>query len=313
MRTRSRPEAKRRLERWAEDLGKALFTGGERHVWQEAVKRYMDEVLPQSVKPATAKRYIVSLRQVYPLLQTLYVDQVDRQVIAKIAGRTGVTNATRRRDLTAVSRVLAACVQWGWREDNPAKDWDRTLIRERRDPIALPSDEDIDAIIALAPGNFARLISCLRQTGMRMEEAGSLTWQQVDLSNGTIALYRTKTDRPRIIDMASPGGNARGTIGGTVRDLHSPFVFHHDGLRYQNISSRFAELRTRAGAKLRLHDLRHRFAVDWLRNGGDIYRLQQHLGHSSIKTTEIYLAYTGGQTGVQQRRFLGRERDDGGA
>ena len=41
----------------------------------------------------------------------------------------------------------------------------------------------------------------------------------------------------------------------------------------------------------RFHDLRHWYAVDYLRRGGSIYTLQQILGHSSIKTTELYLAY----------------------
>jgi integrase/recombinase XerD len=31
--------------------------------------------------------------------------------------------------------------------------------------------------------------------------------------------------------------------------------------------------------------------VDYLRRGGSIYRLQQILGHKSIKTTEDYLVY----------------------
>ncbi len=303
LRTRSRAEAQRRLDRWAKDLGEAQFFGEERRTWEAAALRYVREVLPQAVKPATAKRYIVSLKQVDAILSPLYLDQVDKKAIARVAARPGVTNATKRRDLTAVSRVLAACVQWGWRDDNPAKDWDRSLIRERRDPIVLPTDEEIEAVLELAPGNLARLFGCLRWTGMRMEEAGGLLWSQVDMNAGQITLHRTKTDRPRVIQMDTPVGSVRGTIGGTARHLHSPFVFHHDGARYHNISSRFAELRNRANTRIRLHDLRHRFAVDWLRNGGDIYRLQQHLGHSSIKTTEIYLDYTGGQTGVQQRRF----------
>src|SRR5262249_26765303 len=43
--------------------------------------------------------------------------------------------------------------------------------------------------------------------------------------------------------------------------------------------------------RFRFHDLRHRFAVDYLQGGGSIYDLQQHLGHTSVKTTEVYLAY----------------------
>jgi len=61
------------------------------------------------------------------------------------------------------------------------------------------------------------------------------------------------------------------------------------GERYANVSSRFAAIRSRAGRTVkpfRFHDLRHWFAVDYLRRGGSIYDLQKILGHSSIRTTE---------------------------
>jgi integrase/recombinase XerD len=41
----------------------------------------------------------------------------------------------------------------------------------------------------------------------------------------------------------------------------------------------------------RFHDMRHRHAVDWLKAGRSIYDLQQRLGHTSIRTTEIYLTF----------------------
>jgi integrase len=43
--------------------------------------------------------------------------------------------------------------------------------------------------------------------------------------------------------------------------------------------------------RFRFHDLRHLFAVRYLQNGGSIYALQGIMGHTSVKTTEIYLAY----------------------
>ena len=74
--------------------------------------------------------------------------------------------------------------------------------------------------------------------------------------------------------------------------LGCPYVFWHgEGARYHNLSSRIAAIGKRAGVAFRRHDLRHRFAVDYLRGGGSIYDVQQILGHSSIKTTEIYLAF----------------------
>jgi hypothetical protein len=52
--------------------------------------------------------------------------------------------------------VLRWCVADDWREDNPARTWDRSIIKERRDPIALPRDEDIDAVVARAPATSPR-------------------------------------------------------------------------------------------------------------------------------------------------------------
>jgi integrase/recombinase XerD len=80
------------------------------------------------------------------------------------------------------------------------------------------------------------------------------------------------------------------------------FLFRTEaGDQYKNFSSNFGrvirELEARgkkAGRpfrRFRVHDLRHGFAIRWLKAGGDIYRLSRHLGHTSVKTTEIYLGY----------------------
>jgi integrase/recombinase XerD len=80
----------------------------------------------------------------------------------------------------------------------------------------------------------------------------------------------------------------------------SPLLFWHSaGESYKNFASQFADIvrRTAKAAAVlgtdfrpfRFHDLRHWHAVQWLKAGRSIYELQHRLGHTSVKTTEVYL------------------------
>jgi integrase len=290
LRTSDRAEAASRLKAWRTRLERAAHFGIERHSWQEAVTRYVAEIMPGAVKASTASRYLTSFRMVDPVLGKLHLDEIDRRTIAKIAGRKGPTNATKRRDLTAISQVLRAAGSWGWTDRNAALDYDRSLIRERREPIRLPTDEDIAALQKACPNAMLRaLVLTLQGTGMRLEEAGSLERRQLDFARKAITLERTKTGNARSIPMSA---QVVGTLQALPVRLGCPYVFWHgQGERYRNLSSQLAAIGKRAGVRFRRHDLRHRFAVDYLRAGGSIYDLQQVLGHKSIKTTEIYLVF----------------------
>jgi integrase len=65
--------------------------------------------------------------------------------------------------------------------------------------------------------------------------------------------------------------------------------WHGNGEQYQNVSARFHELVTSAQKSAQkeerqfrpftFHHLRHYYAVEYLKNGGNIYTLQKHLNH----------------------------------
>ena len=281
-----------------EKVSHVRYHGEARRTWKQAVTDYV-AAAPGSISASTIERYQVSFRTVRPILDSLYVDEIGRKEVAKIARRKGVSNATKRRDMTAVSAVLGREVHEGTIDDNPALAWDRRRIPERRDPIVLPASADVAAVVALAPGNFARIIQAARETGMRQEEVAGLTRGQIDRKRRAIQLTRTKSRKARAVPLSDA---AYGTITGTPAYMGSEYVFWHgEGERYANVSSRFRVIVKRAEAAaskngrtfkpFRFHDLRHLFAVEYLRGGGGIYKLQQTLGHSSVKTTEVYLQY----------------------
>ena len=268
----------------------------------DAVLKWQREVLPKAVKPAVMDRYISSIRQISPHFQDLRVDQITKKAIAiMISARTqaGVSNATIRRDLTALSRLLSACVAWGWLDENHARSFDRSIIREQRPPIDPPHRDDVIRVIAAAPPGMAAILQLLDQTGMRENEAVTLAGGDVNWTSRQILLLKTKTNRPRTIKWQTPGGDA-----GTVladRTTTGLLFKSEQGDQYKNFSSNFARVIAavikaeqaagRPFRRFRVHDLRHGFAVRWLNAGGGIYTLSEHLGHTSVKTTEIYLGH----------------------
>lgn len=342
LRTGDRAEAARRLKAWArEEATWRPAAGADRRTWIEAVERWNREIVP-GLRAGAAERYRTSLRQLDPWLRHRFVDELGRAAIVEIVGqrraagghrggqpprsdparRPQISNATINRDLTALSSVLGACMAWGWASENGAAAFDRKrLSRERRDPITIPADADVDRLLARAPGGFGALLAFLAETGMRQEEAAGLAWSDVSIDCATVTLTRTKTGRPRTLALRP---EAAAILRRQVRHLRVPWVFWHEtappagappgtppgAARYTTVPTRFRVV-SRALAKataaatpdqpfrpFRCHDLRHRFAVQRLAEGWDIYDLARYMGHSTVKTTEIYLGYVPGGTPI---------------
>lgn len=298
LRTSSRAKARELARAWKEEVDLARVTGQPRLIWDDAVLRYLTEIVPGAIKDSTADRYKVSLRQVLGFLEGKVVASLGMKDIAELVGerkKQGATNATIKRDLTAVSRVFAACQTWEACEHNPAQDFlKKGTIRERRDPIVLPTAAEIETAIEKAPNDSWRsILRIAKTTGMRQGEIISLHVRQVDLERKAVSLDKTKTDSPRVVSLEPPiRDQAAATFAATLEKVKSGLVFPSpSGEEYANFSSNYNQWASRAGVTFRFHDLRHFFAVSYLRAGGDIYDLQKTLGHASIKTTEIYLAY----------------------
>jgi integrase len=297
--------AKARLKALQTKAQDARYGIVDAKTWPDAVTAYTAGVLNTgSLKESTAARYRVSLRQIDPYFRPLPLSAIDKGEIGRfIAARQneGAMNATIKRDLTTISRVLAFASAQGMTETNAALVYDRKLVRERSAPINAPSDADIAAACAVAPPQWAVLFTFLRATGMRLGEALRVRW--TDLEGDSLTIKVTKNSIPRTIAVpvaALPTWPRRGRIFE---------CFPEDS---GTVSSRYVTVRLTAKTmpRFRLHDLRHAYAIGEIRAGRDIYDLSHHLGHSSVKVTERYLGYAPGKRSVARRLVAQNESVD---
>ena len=282
-------------------------------LWQEAVIAWHQHA-HASISENAIKRYLVSLSQCRAWLDGKTVLQVDvaclRELI-KARRAAGVSNATIRRDLTAISAVLSTAQDEGWIEANPALTINRKRIPERRDPILLPTEASIAAMLEALPPKVADICAFAIETGMRQDEIVQLDWNCLDLTRGVATIHKTKGSKLRAVPLSD---KAIAILHRQPKSHLSQIVFHRsDGQTMDWVSSQFGATGRRLAHKsaqqaaqesaqksaqcrhtfvrFRFHDLRHLFAVQYLQKGGSIYALQGIMGHTSVKTTEIYLAY----------------------
>lgn len=253
----------------------------------------------------TVQRYACSLEQWSPYLADKMLHDITPRFIADVVRarqKEGITNATIKRDLVAVSSVNNFAVAQGWRDDNPTLAAMKAT-KEKRFPIVLPERAHIDLVIARCPGMIADMTRLAVASGAREEELFAAHRSQVDHQRRQMTLIgkgRNGSKRTRVIDLEPFGGYE--VVRALPAYARSSFLFWHSGGEdYKNFASQFAAIvgRTAAWAKangtafrtFRFHDLRHLHAVNWLKDGRSIYDLQKRLGHTSIKTTEGYLQF----------------------
>jgi integrase len=148
--------------------------------------------------------------------------------------------------------------------------------------------------------NIRTLVAVLVGTGLRLDEALHLRWDDIDLEHRLITVHRgrrgtTKSGRRRAVPifdsvlpvlremklargsnvMLWPGKNPGRPLG--QASVRKPF--------------KAAIERANLPREMRLHDLRHTFASLFLAEGGDIFKLCKILGHSSVAITERTYAH----------------------
>ncbi len=136
------------------------------------------------------------------------------------------------------------------------------------------------------------IIEMLYATGVRVSELVNIRYNDIDLENKRI-IITGKGNKQRIVYFGDYAKDVLKEYTDSHKKNEEGYVFTNSkggritdrGIRYiiDNIMSRLS-----VKTHVTPHVLRHTFATDMLNNGCDIKVVQELLGHSSLKTTEIY-------------------------
>ena len=133
-------------------------------------------------------------------------------------------------------------------------------------------------------------------TGARVYEISNLKIQDIDLDNGIIKLFG-KGSKERYVQIGSPEVlelvKEYYRLNQQKIDKSGFFFVNRHGKRFseQSIRRMIRKYSCQAGISIHItpHMFRHSVATYLLEEGVDIMYIQKILGHSSIKTTQIYL------------------------
>ena len=142
------------------------------------------------------------------------------------------------------------------------------------------------------------LILVLLDTGIRVSELCRIQYKDINLQNQSIHIKAFETGKKSKDRIVYLGANTMSVLWKMCaeNDDTDNYVFYSTAhirnfpLSRNAVDHLLKRLGERAGIQhCGAHRFRHTFAIQYLRNGGDIYTLKRLIGHSSLKMVQRYL------------------------
>lgn len=247
-------------------------TEKKENTWQgeERAFNWLEKVLP-----------VTRLIQMSPAL-------LDRVRVKWIEAKRG--KYVINRDL----RSLKTAMYWAERQElMPKQDWKGVkFIKTPKGRLHFLTADELQKMKTVCRGVWLTILYLGARAGLRPAEIYWLEWQDVDFKNNRIHVapkehWIPKDNERRWIPMPPDlrayllgiaGKQAQSRVLGDKAEIPTS----------GSMTVYFTRLARKAGLQATPYTLRHTYASHYIQNGGNINKLKEYLGHSSIETTEIY-------------------------
>lgn len=263
-----------------------------------AIKQFVEERKAMRYSPHTIRDYAVTFKKFLAQVGDMDFENIQKQhVLQFMTSQSNISAKTLRNYHADLSALWQWAIQQGICEHNPVRQI-KAPIAEKK--VILPlSKNEIFAILDEAkrspnPFRDRAMILLLLDTGIRASECCNLTIRDLNkVTNHILVFGKGKKERSIPISKNTLNAIDEYLQARRNKDRNSPIFVKTNEKPIDRVLLRriLARPGTKAGVgKVHPHRFRHTFAIQFLRNGGNIYSLQKILGHSTLDMVKRYLA-----------------------
>jgi site-specific recombinase XerD len=271
--------------------------------WTEALEQFLFWKKAQGISEQTYKDYNQQVRLFFKRYPDSFesIENLKHNVFHYL-GQDDIKPCTFNNRLVYLRTFLNWCLEQTIVESNPLQS-----IKKRKDEGRVVSiDQDVLRRLLNLPDkqtftglrDFALILLTL-DTGIRPKEALSLSLQEFNPNSQEIYItsIKAKTRVSRTLPISIPTVRAIRQVV-SVRPVEwgddVPIFCTCEGkfLNRHTWGDRLERYSRALGYHIRPYDLRHAFALEFIRNGANALTLQKTLGHSDLTMTKRYVALT---------------------
>ncbi len=258
-------------------------------------QRFVRELQFRNYSPRTIRTYLsmlVQLSRHYGLSPEKITTEQIKEYLFYCKEKRGLSNSFINQTISAV-KIL--------RQDVVGLSWDEGIkIKRPRKDHHLPdilSKQEIAALLEVTPNpKHKAILAVLYSTGMRRDELLNLCLCNIDSDRMVVRISNGKGNKSRDTLLAVKTLKLLRNYYTHAYPKPIKYVFEGGGKPGQPYSATSVEkivkrAAARAGIKKAIHphSLRHAFATHMLEQGANLKLIQKLLGHSSLRSTMVYL------------------------
>ncbi|MFP4522532.1 MAG: site-specific tyrosine recombinase/integron integrase, partial [Fibrobacterota bacterium] len=257
---------------------------------EESIKEFEDNLRLKKYSVNTINNYLAHFRSFCDFFPGRKPDTIKDEEIYQYLKYLSI----EARRSSSYQKMAVNAVKYYYREilRRPVKD--HLFVRpksEKKLPVVLSKEEVKKIINSIINLKHKTIISLIYSAGLRISETVNLKTSHIDFDRKLIRIKQAKGKKDRYVPLAEK-------ISELLKNylkIYSPPRYLFEGqtsnkYSVQSIQKIFKKAINNCYIKkvATVHTLRHSFATHLLEQGIDLRYIQEILGHSSSKTTEIY-------------------------